>query len=49
MSDATEVQKAIKALEAAVRKCNRAGIRVKVTYTLTNEDGSTQTVNLGGI
>ena len=44
----TEVQKAVKALEAAVRKCNRNGIAVKVTYTITHEDGSTSTHNVGG-
>ena len=43
-----EVAKAVKALEAAVRKCNRNGISVKVAFTVTNEDGSTQTFNLGG-
>lgn len=41
-----EVTKAVKALEAAVRKCNRAGISVKVTYTVTDEDGSTRTVRI---
>lgn len=44
----TELEKAVKALEAAVRKANRNGIAVKVTYTVTNDDGSTQTYNLGG-
>lgn len=43
-----EVSKAVKALEAAVRKCNRNGIAVKVTYTVTLEDGSTQTHTIGG-
>lgn len=42
-----ETTKAVKALEAAVRKCQRAGIAVKVTYTVTLEDGSTQTVRIG--
>lgn len=44
----TETQKAIKALEAAVRKCHRNGIAVKVTYTVTHEDGSTTTQTIGG-
>ena len=39
--------KAVKALEAAVRKCHRNGIAVKVTYTVTLDDGSTQTVRIG--
>lgn len=43
-----EVQKAVKALEAAVRKANRNGISVRVTFTVPNEDGSTHTYDLGG-
>lgn len=38
-----EISKAIKALEAAVRKCRRANIDIKVVLTWENEDGSTQT------
>ncbi len=37
-----EQEKALKALEAAYRKAQRAGIVVKGTYTVTLEDGSTQ-------
>lgn len=35
----TEEEKAVKALEAAVRKCGRNDITVKVVYT--SADGST--------
>lgn len=42
-----ETEKAVKALEAAVRKCRRAGMDVKVTYTLINEDGSTRSETIG--
>lgn len=38
----TQSEAAVKALEAAVRKANRAGIPVRLSYTVTNEDGSTQ-------
>ena len=44
-----EVQKAVKALEAAVRKCRRAGMAVRVTYTATNEDGSTRSETIGEV
>lgn len=38
-----EMNKAVKALEAAVRKCGRNGIEVKAVYTLADEDGATYT------
>jgi hypothetical protein len=41
-----EQVKAIKALEAAVRKCMRAGMVVKAVYTVTLEDGSTLDVKI---
>lgn len=43
----SETEKAIKALEAAGRKAERAGIGVKIIYTVTNEDGSTITYRKG--
>lgn len=42
-----ENEKAVKALEAAFRKAQRAGIAVKGIYTVTMEDGSTMTYRLG--
>lgn len=36
-----EQTKALKALEAALRKCHRAGIEAKATYTIKHDDGST--------
>lgn len=38
--------KAVKALEAAVRKAQRAGIELKVTYHLSLEDGSSVDVTI---
>lgn len=35
-----EVEKAVKALQAAVRKCGRAGVEVKATYTYKTEDAT---------
>lgn len=37
MSQQSEQDKAVKALEAAARKCARAGITVKGTYTVPTE------------
>lgn len=35
----TEEQKAVKALEAAFRKAERAGIKAKAVYVYTDENG----------
>lgn len=42
-----EQTKALKALQAAIRKCQRAGIQTKVTYTAQHDDGATTTERLG--
>lgn len=42
-----ETEKAVKALEAAFRKAQRAGIALKGVYTVTMEDDSTMTYRLG--
>lgn len=42
----SENEKAVKALEAASRRCARAGITVKGTYTVPTEDG-TNTYKIG--
>lgn len=42
-----ETEKAVKALEAAFRKAQRAGIAIKGIYTVTLEDDSTMTYRLG--
>lgn len=39
-------EKAVKALEAAVKKAGAAGIDVKLTYTLLQEDGGSHTERL---
>lgn len=39
-------KKAIKALEAAVRKCGREGIEVRTTYTYEFENGGKITVTI---
>jgi uncharacterized protein YggE len=43
---ADEVTKALKALEAAFRKAERAGIAVKGTYAYEDKDGSTNNGNV---
>jgi hypothetical protein len=45
----TEVEKAVKALEAAIRKARRAGMDIKATYTRPNDDGSTHTEKIGDV
>lgn len=42
----SEQDKAVKALEAAARKCARAGIAVKGTYTVPTDNG-TSTYTIG--
>lgn len=41
-----EADKALKALRAAVRKAERAGVAVKITVVIQNEDRSTTTLRL---
>lgn len=43
-----EQVKALKALNAAVRKCHRAGIQARVTYTIKHDDGATMTDRVTG-
>lgn len=47
MAELSEKDKAIKALEAAVRKAQRAGIEVKVVYVHRGDDNAVEYGRLG--